>query len=419
MPTSYALPYAHLAPLAGGTILLLALLFWTGLVRSALFMLSPTEVGLLRARQEFAGQQIAYLHQDQRRLLATLLLLQTLFATSLALLWSLALVADGAGVWPWAAGVALASAVLGFGLPYRLAPHWQQEILARAGFWVLVAHQLLGPVVAPLLRLAGNMSRRLPSATTAEETADADAEDTEEETGPADERELLRSIARFSSIPTRQVMTPRVDMETLPLSATFHEVMDRINKVGFSRLPVVGSKEDEVVGVLFVKDLLPHIQQEDDFAWQTLLRSPLFVPEQKPIDELLREFQTNKTHLALVVDEYGGLRGLATLEDVLEEIVGDIRDEFDELARPTWTQVRTGVWEAEGRTAVNDLCRAIGLDAAQLDPIRGTAETLAGLLLEAAGQMPRQGQSVAAGPLQLTVLSSSARQVKKVRVELV
>jgi CBS domain containing-hemolysin-like protein len=206
-------------------------------------------------------------------------------------------------------------------------------------------------------------------------------------------------------------------MEALDLAATFHEVMDTINKMGYSRFPVLGPKEGEVVGILYVKDLLPYTSEEDTFAWQAHLRKPLFVPEQKPIDELLREFQEHKTHLAIVVDEYGGLRGLATLEDVLEEIVGEIRDEFDEQARPTWTQVRPGVFEAIGRTSINDMCRAMHLDPALLDDFRGTAETLAGLLLEVAGQMPRQGQRVEAGPLVLTVLSTSARQIKKVRVE--
>jgi CBS domain containing-hemolysin-like protein len=238
-----------------------------------------------------------------------------------------------------------------------------------------------------------------------------------EESGPADEHDLLRSIARFSSIPVRQVMTPRLDMEAIEATATFHEVMDTINKMGFSRFPVIGAKEDEVVGILYVKDLLAFTAETDTFSWQAHLRKPLFVPEQKPIDELLREFQEHKTHLAIVVDEYGGLRGLATLEDVLEEIVGEIRDEFDELARPTWTQVQTGVYEAIGRTSINDLCRAMHLDPAELDDFRGTAETLAGLLLEVAGQMPRQGQRVEAGPIVLTVLSASAKQVKKVRVE--
>ena len=141
------------------------------------------------------------------------------------------------------------------------------------------------------------------------------------------------------------------------------------------------------------------------------------MPEQKPIDELLREFQAHKTHLAIVVDEYGGLRGLATLEDVLEEIVGDIRDEFDEVARPTWTLVRPGIYEAEGRTSLNDLCRAMGIDPAELDTLRGNAETLAGLLLEVAGHMPRQGEKVEAGPLACTVISASAREVKKVRIK--
>lgn len=402
----------------GGSVVLLLLLFWAGVVRSALFLLTPTEVGLLRARQEFAGQQIAYLHQDQRRLLATLLLLQMLFASGLAVLWSMALWADGAGLTPGAVGVGILAGLLGYALPPLLAPARQQEILNRSGFWTLVAYQLLGPIVRPFLGLAGMLGRRI---TAPEEALTPQEEEPqqEEESGPADERELLRSIARFSTIPTRQVMTPRVDMETLSISASFHEVMDRINKVGYSRFPVMGPKADVVEGILYVKDLLPFIAEEDDFGWQAHLRVPLFVPEQKPIDELLREFQQNKTHLAIVVDEYGGLRGLATLEDVLEEIVGDIRDEFDEEARPTWQRVREGVYEAEGRTSINDLCRGIGLDPAELDDVRGTAETVAGLLLEVAGQMPRQGQKLKAGPLELTVLSASARQVKKVRVEVV
>ena len=411
---------AHLSALIGGTLLLLALLGWAGLMRSALFLLSPTEVGLLRARQDFSGQQVAYLHQDQRRLLATLLILQTFCVTGLAVLWALALRADGVGLVPWAIGTGLLAGFVGFALPPRLAPHYQQDLLAASGFWMLVVYQLLGPLVRPYASLAGALGRRMASAENdpaKDETPEGEAHDTaSEDSGPAGERELLRSIARFSSIPTRQVMTPRVDMETMPATASFHEVMDRINKLGYSRFPVIG-KADEVAGILYVKDLLPYTAEEDGFDWQALLRPPLFVPEQKPIDELLREFQEYKTHMAVVVDEYGGLRGIATLEDVLEEIVGDIRDEFDELARPTWQQLSPGIYEAEGRTSINDLCRALNVDPAALDAIRGTAETLAGLLLEIAGHMPRQGQKLKAGPFELTVLSASARQVRKVRVE--
>jgi CBS domain containing-hemolysin-like protein len=394
------------------------LLFWAGLVRSALFLLTPTEVGLLRARQEFAGQQIAYLHQDQRRLLATLMVLQGLIVSALAILWCLAAAGQGLEVWVWISIVSLLTVFLGYALPPLAASKYQQDILARSGFWMFVAYELLSPLARPLVAIAASVSRRIAAPEPGEETEE-EAPAQAEESGPADERELLRSIARFSTIPTRQVMTPRMDMETIPATATFHEVMDRINKVGYSRFPVIESKEDNVSGILYVKDLLAYIAEEDTFNWQKHLREPLFVPEQKPIDELLREFQQKKTHLAIVVDEYGGVRGLATLEDVLEEIVGDIRDEFDELVRPTWTRISEGIYEAEGRTSINDLCRAMSVDPALLDDIRGNSETIAGLLLEVAGNMPRQGARLTAGPLGLTVLSASARQVKKVRVQVV
>jgi len=412
---------ATLAALLFGTVLMLGLLFWAGLVRTALFLLTPTEVGLLRARQEFAGQQIAYLHQDQRRLLATLLALQALFTSGLAVVWAMA-IATHPYLWPGMLAVWLLAGLLGYALPHRLAPERQYDVLQQSGFGVLVAYKLMGPAIEGMVQLTSWLVRRqpqkgvppLPQATPATEESTAQTE----ETGPLDERDLLRSIARFSSIPTRQVMSPRRDMETILATATYHQVLDTINKTGYSRFPVIGAKEDNVVGILYVKDLLPFIEEEDHFVWQAHLRTPLFVSEQKPIDVLLREFQTHKTHLALVVDEYGGLRGLATLEDVLEEIVGDIRDEFDEDERPAWALVRPGVYEAEGRTSINDFCRAISLDPAELDNLRGTAETLAGLLLEVAGHLPRQGERVEAGPLSCTIISASARQVKKVRIKI-
>ncbi len=390
-----------------------------GLMRSAFFLVTPGQAGLLRARNDFTGQQIAYLHEDQRRLLLTFLLLQSLAYSGIFLVWADALAfGHGLQAWLWLGGLFLLMAVVGILVPPVQAVRQQQMALQTYSFWVLVAHRILGPLTLPYRKLAQAMGQGGGAVSMPEE----DGPDAGQASpGVNDEGEILRGIARFPTIQVRQVMTSRRDTVGILVGQDYHEVMDTINKAGYTRYPVYTISPDthgpdEVAGILYSKDLLAYTSEGEDFNWQAFLRPAYFCPENKRIDELLRTFQERKTHVAIVIDEFGGVRGLVTLEDILEEIVGEIQDEFDEEDQG-WRQLEDNVWEFEGRTALNDLFRTTDVDPSAVQDDRGNSETVAGLVLEVSQSMPRTGEVVEVGPFRFTVLAASRRQIKRVRVE--
>ena len=231
------------------------------------------------------------------------------------------------------------------------------------------------------------------------------------------ERDILKGIVHFSTIPVTQIMCSRVDIEAVDFSMTYHELLDRINKTGFSRLPVFKEDLDTIEGIVYVKDLLPYINEEEFFQWQNLLRPPYFVPESKMIDTLLKDFQEKHVHIAIVVDEYGGTEGLITLEDIIEEIVGEIKDEYDEEG-DFYKQIDANTYDFEGKTSINDFCKVVKVDAKIFDEIRGESESLGGMILEVHKKLPNTGEGVEFDKYTFTVLSVDSKRIKKIRVKI-
>jgi gliding motility-associated protein GldE len=231
-----------------------------------------------------------------------------------------------------------------------------------------------------------------------------------------DDKELLRGVVRFGNTSVSAIMCPRVDVTALDIERGFHSIMPEVIESGFSRIPVYSGTFDHVRGILFVKDLLPHLGKPDNFRWQTLIRPAYVVPETKKISELLKEFQAKKIHIAIVVDEYGGTSGLVTLEDVLEEIVGEITDETDE-ENPLYRVTGEGKWIFEGKILLNDFCRITGLEDDPFEEVRGESETLAGLLLELLGEIPVRGREISAGGFRFVIESIENRRIREISVE--
>ena len=192
--------------------------------------------------------------------------------------------------------------------------------------------------------------------------------------------------------------------------------MDIINKEGFSRIPVFDEDLDKIDGILYVKDLLPHIDKDESFKWQALLRPAYFVPESKMIDDLLKDFQEMRVHIAIVVDEYGGTAGLVTMEDILEEIVGEINDEFDEEEQ-AYHKVAEDTFDFEGRTSINDMCKALKVEPGFFDEIKGESESVGGMILEQLGTIPNTGEIIDHQKYKFTILAVDKRRIKKVRVK--
>jgi gliding motility-associated protein GldE len=233
----------------------------------------------------------------------------------------------------------------------------------------------------------------------------------------SEEKEMLEGIVKFGNKNVAEIMNPRVDVVSLDIKTSFSTVLNLIVDSGFSRIPVYVGSFDNIKGILYIKDILPHSHKNDSFNWQTLIRPPFYVPETKKINSLLKEFQKNKVHLAVVIDEYGGTSGIVTLEDVLEEIVGEIVDEFDEEEN-FFTQISENVFLFDGKTLLGDFFKISKCDDNVFNSIKGEAETLAGLILEIKGEIPEIHEKIEYKQFIFTIEAVDKRRIKQIKIEI-
>jgi gliding motility-associated protein GldE len=232
----------------------------------------------------------------------------------------------------------------------------------------------------------------------------------------SEEQKILEGIVSFGNTDTKQVMSPRIDIFAIEMEETFAEIYEKIVDKGYSRIPVYRESIDHIEGVLFVKDLIPHINKKE-FDWIKLIREPFFVPENKKLDDLLKEFQSKKSHLAIVVDEYGGTSGLVSLEDIIEEIVGDISDEFDD-ENMNFSQIDDNNFLFEGKINLKDFYRIVDVDEEIFEISKGEAETLAGFILEIFGNFPKKGQKIHFTNVHFTIEAVDKKRIKQLKVTL-
>lgn len=240
------------------------------------------------------------------------------------------------------------------------------------------------------------------------------------EKGSEREVDILRSIVQFNNIAVKQIMRSRVDVKALDFSSDFKQVMKQVKDWGLSRVPVFDEDFDNITGILHVKDLLKHLDNEDeDFEWQAIIRTKvMYVPESKKINDLLYEFQEKRTHLAIVVDEYGGSSGIVTLEDVMEEVIGEIQDEFDVQREIDYQKINTYTYIFEGKTMLHDISKLLDIDMEVFEEVQGEADSLAGLLLEMFGFIPPKGKSITYRKYTFEVVDSTGKRIKKVKMVL-
>jgi gliding motility-associated protein GldE len=231
----------------------------------------------------------------------------------------------------------------------------------------------------------------------------------------AQEKDILKGIVNFGSTSAKSAMRPRRDVTAFDIEWDFHELMDKINKSGYSRVPVFKETIDKIEGVLYIKDLLPHIEKDEHFNWQELIHQAFFIPESKKIDDLLYDFQEKRVHMAIVVNEYGETEGIITMEDIIEEIVGDINDEYDEEDLG-YKRLEDGSFEFEGKVTLNDVCRALGIDNDYFEKVKGESESLAGLLIELFARLPHAGEEIDYDKFRFRIASVDTRRIKRVKV---
>lgn len=283
---------------------------------------------------------------------------------------------------------------------------------------LLFLNKLLTPISSPMRAITNFIHHKLGKqksnfsvnklSQALELTSDADTSQ--------EEQKILEGIVSFGNTDTKQVMSPRIDIFAIEIEASFAEIYPKIVEKGYSRIPVYKDNIDHIQGVLYIKDLIPHINKKE-FDWKTLLREPFFVPENKKLDNLLKDFQSMKSHLAIVVDEYGGTSGLVSLEDVIEEIVGDISDEFDD-DEINFTQTDDRNYLFEGKINLKDFYRIVDVDENLFENSKGEAETLAGFILEIVGNFPRRKQTIQFENCLFTIETVDKKRIKQIKVTL-
>lgn len=391
---------------------------------TAFFSLSPGDVRELEESDSKPSKAAVRLLDDKDRLLSTILILNNLVNIGAILMANSVIdrivVFGGAAALEFIVKVIIVTFLLllfgeimpkifaaynGLSFVRRMAvPLVSLERFFKPLSWVLT--RFGGGITAALAKKQANLS--MSELTDAIQIAEADS---------ADDKKMLTGIVRFVGTEVEEIMKPRIDVVALEQGATFAQVRDTVVRSGFSRIPVYSEDLDDIKGILYVKDLLPHLGEGDDFGWRQLLRPAYFVPEHKKINDLLEEFQKRKIHIAVVVDEYGGTLGIVSLEDVLEEIVGEIADESDVEAAP-YEQIDENHYVFEGRTHLGDFLRALELPDGFLDAVRGDADTLAGLMLEIRGEFFGEGESVNFDNIEFTARRVENRRITKVLVTL-
>lgn len=399
-------------------------LFISGFVSGseiAFFSLTPPEIEELD--DEPVGVRVRKLFESPERLLATILIANNLVNVTIVVLCNFALGPVFTGL-PEIVSFLLQTVILTFLillfgeiLPKLIANSNNMRWVRFSAGGVGLLSSMLRPLASLLVGSSGIVNRVIVKKNhdvTPEELSQA-LEITDVK--GSDDKEMLEGILRFGDTNAAEVMTPRVDMTDIDITARFSEVMKTVIDSGYSRIPVYRNSQDDIQGILYSRDLLPYIGTVDDsFEWQKLLRKPYFVPESRMIDDLLEDFRGRRLHMAVVVDEFGGTQGIVTLEDVLEEIVGDINDEYDDDQK-TYRKLPDNTYIFEGKTILSDFFRIIQLDEADYSDVTQDCETLAGMLLAIRGDFPKEKEPLVYGRCRFLILDIDNHRITSVRVK--
>lgn len=390
----------------------------------AFFSLSPTDVAELEDEKTDADKKIQMLRDDSERTLATILITNNFVNVTIIMLLNYVfagIVEFGPKAY-WLQfliiTVILTFLLLLFGeiMPKVYARQDPLKFCRRCVGGILFARKLFWPLETILLK-SGILAEKIIQKENHVLSVD-DLEQALELTDKndiKDEQSMLKGIIRFGDETAKEVMTTRQNIVDLDIRSTYPEVLKCIVENNYSRIPVYQDNTDNIRGVLYIKDLLPHLSKASNFRWQSLIRPPYFVPETKKIDDLLREFQENKVHIAIVVDEFGGTSGIVTLEDILEEIVGEINDEYDEEEK-FYSKLNYNTFIFEGKTLLSDFCKILNVDDEEFEEVEGDADSLAGLLLEIKGDFPSMHEKIDYKNYTFEVMQIEERRISKIKV---
>jgi gliding motility-associated protein GldE len=407
------------------------LLFFSALISGsevAFFSVSPSQLNELKTGRTKRDGAIISLLERPRKLLATILIANKFVNVAIVILSTfITKELFNFSEFPiWAAfliQVVVVTALIllaGEILPKIYATQKNLEfsrVMALPMAFLLRAFYPLSTLLVRSTNLIDKKLKRRSSNISMSELSDA-IELTSDEATREEETKILKGIIKFTDLDVKEIMKARLDVVAVDMKTGFRELLNTITESGFSRIPVYEESFDNIKGILYIKDLLSHLDKGDDFEWQKLLRDAFFVPENKRINDLLQEFQERKIHMAIVVDEYGGTSGIVTLEDIIEEIVGEIDDEHDvSTEEDFYKKLDENRFLFKAKTSLNDFCKIIGIEDKIFDDIKGESDTIAGLILEILGKIPGPGENVHYGRFTFTIKSVDNRRIKELIVE--
>ena len=405
----------------------MALLVVSGFVSGseiAFFSLSQTEIEKCNESENVTDKRILELVKDPDRLLATILITNDFVNVGIVMLLNFFFMSVFDFGAPWLEflilTVLLTFLLLLFGevMPKLYSKNNVWKFSHAVALPLYFLQRLLSPFSSFLVRTTA-FTDRLASKSTYSLSVDEleQALELTDKKEIGEQKNILEGIIRFGDESVKDIMTSRLDMVMLDIRAPYKEVLRCAAENAYSRIPVYGNNQDDIRGVIYIKDLIPYLTRGDNFRWQTLIRQPYFVPETKKIDDLLCDFQTVRVHMAIVVDEFGGVSGLITLEDIIEEIVGEINDEFDE-PDSTYERIDDCTLEFDGRTLLSDFYKIMDLDSDDFEEFAGEADTLAGLLLEIKGEFPKLHEKLECNGIQFEVMQKDKHRLVRIRAVL-
>jgi gliding motility-associated protein GldE len=404
---------------------LLILSFFISGAEIAFFSLNYRDINALKTKQDVGWRRIAALLEEPKNLMACLLIANALVNIAIIILSNLLIdqliPLQGKENLQWAKllmkVVFITAVILLFGevLPKIRAAHNNLRTAYESSYLVEAIHYLFKRVAAWLIGMSDGIEKSLGGTASRAYTQKQLEEAIRSTVHEEEEQRILAGIYKFRHITVKQIMRTRLDVSGVEYSLSFGQLKNRIEELHYSRLPVYRVSLDDIAGMIHTKDILPYLNEADDFNWHGLMRQPYFVHEQKYIEDLLKEFQTKRIHFAVVVDEFGGTSGIVTMEDILEEIIGDIKDEFDDDESGS-NKLDDGSYLLEGRMMIHDACTLMGLPADTFDSVKGDSDSIAGLMLEVAGEIPKENDVLTVGDFVFTILEVNRNRIQKVKV---
>jgi len=409
--------------LAAIVLLLLILSFFISGAEVAFFSLTYRDINMLKTKQDAGWKRITNLLEDPRTLLGALMIANILVNIAIIILSNILI----DQIFPQQLGwqvirfilkIVLISFVLiliGEVLPKIRAGQNNLRVAYEASYLVEIIYYLFRKLGAWLMGMSESIEKFMGGGASRAYSQKQLEEAIKSTIHEEEEQRILAGIYKFRHITVKQIMRTRLDVHGIPINTSFKELKQRIEELHYSRLPVFKMSLDDIVGMVHSKDLVPHLNQPDNFDWTALMRIPYFVHEQKFIEDLLKEFQTKRIHFAVVVDEFGGTSGIVTLEDVIEEIIGEIKDEFDEEESGN-KKLDENNYVFEGKTMINDVCKLMNLSLDTFEDVRGESDSLAGLILELSGEIPKPNDVVTVGDFEFTTIEVEKNRIRKVKV---